>query len=350
MNKKVMTAMSGGVDSSAAALLLMQQGYDICGVTLSLFESDQVQDTAGRDAAEVCAALGIEHHIIDMKAQFKRDVIDRFAAGYKSGETPNPCVECNRNIKFSGVLYIAEKLGFDMIATGHYVIREYDDAAKRYILRRAVDPQKDQSYVLYVLTQSQIEKTLFPLGGLSKSEIRAIAEAHNLSTAHKKESQDICFIPDGDYGKFLTEKLGVISPGGSFVDVDGKPLGKHEGLIRYTLGQRRGLGVAADRRLFVLSKNMAENTITLGDEPLLFKSKMAVRDVNWVSVAQPAASIRAQVKARYRQSAQPAWIHPTEKGVVVEFDAPQRALTTGQAAVFYDGDVMLGGGTIDSAE
>jgi len=298
----------------------------------------------------VCHLLGADHFVFNMKKQFRQKVINHFAESYQIGETPNPCIECNRNIKFSGVLEKAELLEYDYIATGHYVIREYDDAAKRYILRRAVDPQKDQSYVLYVLTQAQIEKTLFPLGGLSKPEIRTIAEKHNLVTARKKESQDICFIPDGDYGKFLTEKMGMVSPGGLFVDIDGKPLGKHEGLIRYTLGQRRGLGVSADRRLFVLSKNMAENTITLGDEPLLFKSKMSVRDLNWVSIAPPAASIRAQVKARYRQSAQPAWIHPTENGVVVEFDAPQRALTTGQAAVFYDGDVLLGGGTIDSVE
>ena len=345
MKKRVLAAMSGGVDSSVAALLLKEQGYDLCGATLSLYGTED--DT---DAQKVCGLLDIEHHTFDMRERFFRDVIEPFAKGYQSGETPNPCIECNRSIKFSGVLEKAQQLGCELIATGHYAISQYDGEAQRWILRRAADAQNDQSYVLYVLTQQQLSKTLFPLGGLDKSEIRAIAESRGLINARKKESQDICFVPDGDYGGFLSEKLGISSPPGRFVDICGNTLGCHRGVIRYTIGQRRGLGVSADRRLFVLGKDIAKNEITLGDEQLLFSRRMTLRGENWVSIAPPVSSIRAQVKARYRQSAQPAWIHPAEEGVVVEFDAPQRAITTGQAAVFYDGDVVLGGGTIAFSE
>ena len=360
MNKKVMVAMSGGVDSSAAALLLQQQGYDICGVTLSLYSNDDILQTSEEktccslddveDARRVCTKLGVDHFVFNMKQQFREKVIDTFANSYKIGETPNPCIECNRHIKFSGVLNRAEQLGFDMIATGHYVISEYDPAAERWILRRAVDPNKDQSYVLYVLTQDMLSKTLFPLGGLNKSQIREIAEQHELINARKRESQDICFVPDGDYAAFLIKKLGVKTKNGKFVDTEGKTLGEHKGIIRYTIGQRRGLGVSADRRLFVIDKNIKENKIILGDEPLLFKNRMWVRDVNWVSIKPPNGKVLAQVKSRYRQNAQSAVLHPMENGVLVEFEQPQRALTTGQAAVFYDGDVVLGGGTISPFE
>ncbi len=347
MNQKVMVAMSGGVDSSAAALLLKRSGYDICGMTLALYcegEFSPSEDAA--DAKRVCRALGAEHHLFDMREDFRRCVIDKFAEGYRIGETPNPCIECNRSIKFSGVLERAESLGYDLIATGHYVIKEYDAAAERWLLRRAADQQKDQSYVLYVLSQHTLSKTLFPLGVLSKSEIRELAEQSGLATARKRESQDICFVPDGDYGEFLVNKLGIEAKHGSFVDTDGKILGEHRGHIRYTIGQRRGLGVSADRRIFVLSKDTESNRIVLGDEELLFERRMRVRDVNWVSIKAPDAPVRALVKSRYRQNAQPAWIFPGENGVLVEFDQPQRALTPGQAAVFYDGDVVLGGGTI----
>jgi len=351
MSRKVMVAMSGGVDSSAAALLLKQSGYDIGGMTLSLYcDGEFAPSEDAADAKRVCEALGAEHYLFDMREDFRRCVIDRFAEGYRIGETPNPCVECNRSIKFSGVLQRAEKLGYDLIATGHYVISEYDAAAQRWILRRACDPAKDQSYVLYVLSQHTLSKTLFPLGGLNKAEIRELAEQSGLATARKRESQDICFVPDGDYGEFLVSTLGLEAKHGSFVDTDGKILGEHHGHIRYTIGQRRGLGVSSDRRIFVLSKDIVNNRIVLGDEELLFERRMTVRDVNWVSVKAPDMPIKAQVKARYRQSAQPAWIFPGENGVTVEFDRPQRALTPGQAAVFYDGDVVLGGGTICANE
>jgi len=346
MAGKVMVAMSGGVDSSAAALLLKEAGYDICGATLALWSEDDVQPQDAYDAKRVCDTLGVPHYLFDMKEQFKRCVIDAFAESYRIGETPNPCVECNRKIKFAGVSKLAKEAGYDHIATGHYVINEYDKEADRWILRRACDPAKDQSYVLYVLSQDMLSKTIFPLGGLEKDDIRKLALKHDLVTARKKESQDICFVPDGDYGEFLVSKLGLKAEHGYFVDVNGKKLGEHHGQIRYTIGQRRGLGVSADRRLFVLEKNIIKNEIVLGDEELLFCRRMRVRDINWVSVAAQDKPIKAQVKARYRQSAQPAWIYPDENGAVVEFDASQRALTPGQAAVFYDGDVVLGGGTI----
>ncbi len=356
--KKVMVAMSGGVDSSVAALLLQRQGYSLCGATLVLYANSDIGlcDTRTccslddvEDARRVCTRLGIDHFVFNMKAQFKQGVIDPFAEGYRRGETPNPCVECNRSIKFSGVLDRARQLDCDAIATGHYVQRDYDAATGRWLLKKAKDPAKDQSYVLYVLTQQTLAQTLFPLGGLTKQEVRALAEEEGLVTAKKSESQDICFVPDGDYAGFLTKTLGVASEPGRFVSPQGAVLGQHAGMIHYTLGQRRGLGVSADRRLFVVEKDMRQNTVTLGDEALLMQRQMVVDALNWVSVAAPQGSIRAQVKSRYRQSAQPAWLHPQEDGsLVVEFDLPQRALTPGQAAVFYADDIVLGGGTIRS--
>ncbi|MFV0497227.1 MAG: tRNA 2-thiouridine(34) synthase MnmA [Candidatus Fimivivens sp.] len=354
--KKVMVAMSGGVDSSVAALLMQQQGYCICGATLSLYSNEDIGLDKTKtccslddveDARRVCAKLGIGHLVFNMKAQFKQGVIEPFAEGYRRGETPNPCVECNRSIKFSGVLTRAQQLEYEAIATGHYVQSEYDAAAGRWLLKKAKDPAKDQSYVLYVLTQQMLASTLFPLGGLNKQEVRKIAEAYDLVTAKKSESQDICFVPDGDYAGFLTKTLGVASESGHFVNPQGQVLGRHEGMLHYTLGQRRGLGVSADRRLFVVEKDMKSNTVVLGDEALLMKRQMRVDALNWVSICKPQGSIRAQVKSRYRQSAQPAWLHPQEDGrLTVEFDLPQRALTPGQAAVFYADDIVLGGGTI----
>ncbi|HWP51364.1 MAG TPA: tRNA 2-thiouridine(34) synthase MnmA [Clostridia bacterium] len=353
---KVMVAMSGGVDSSVSALLLKQQGFDLCGATLSLYSNNDIGlcDTKTccslddvEDARRVCARLGIDHFVFNLKEQFKQGVIEPFAEGYRRGETPNPCVECNRSIKFSGVLARARQLDYDAIATGHYVQSKYDVAVGRWLLKKGRDPAKDQSYVLYMLTQPMLARTLFPLGGLTKREVREMAEEHGLVTARKSESQDICFVPDGDYAGFLAKTLGVVSEPGCFVSPQGEVLGRHEGMIHYTLGQRRGLGISADRRLFVVKKNMESNTVVLGDEVLLMRRRMTIDRLNWVSVAAPQSSIRAEVKSRYRQSAQPAWLHPQEDGsILVEFDAPQRALTPGQAAVFYAQDVVLGGGTI----
>lgn len=356
MMGKIMVAMSGGVDSSVSALLLQKQGNSICGATLQLYTNDDIGLSETKtccsldnvnDARHVCAKLGVDHFIFNMKEQFKRDVIGAFAEGYKCGETPNPCIECNRSIKFSGMIKRAEQLEYDAIATGHYVQREFDSISGRWLLKKAVDQSKDQSYVLYVLSQETLSHTHFPLGGLKKAQVREIAEKQEIITARKSESQDICFIPHGDYVRFLTQTMGVISESGNFITPQGEVLGKHEGMIHYTLGQRRGLGVSSDRRLFVVKKDIANNAVVLGDEDLLMERCMKVDSINWVSIKPPNSSFRAQVKSRYRQPAQPAWLHPQEDGSLkVEFDLPQRALTPGQAAVFYEDDIVLGGGTI----
>lgn len=345
MGNRIMAAMSGGVDSSVAALLLKEKHSDICGATLKLYSKDDESDI--KDARRVCERLGIEHYTLDMQEQFRKMVIERFAKVYCEGQTPNPCIECNRSVKFSGMLRLAEEKGFDSIATGHYVRREYDAINHRWQLKRAAYIEKDQSYVLYVLDQRTISRTFFPLGQLSKEQVRDIAAQNGFENADKGDSQDICFIPDGDYAGFLISKLGVKTQKGSFVDANGRILGEHKGMIHYTLGQRRGLGVSAGERLFVAEKRLNKNEIVLGGEELLFERRMKVNDINWVSIDPPERHIRAWVKPRYRHPPQPAWVTPIdEQSAVIEFDEPQRALTPGQAAVFYDDEMLLGGGTI----
>lgn len=354
-NQKVLAAMSGGVDSSVCAQLLIEQGFEVCAATMRLYTAEDIgfsgeeplaNEADASDAAKVCRLLGIEHHLLDMRSEFMENVIKPFAEEYERGRTPNPCIECNRKLKFAGLLLRAKALGCDKIATGHYVRREYDRAANRWILRRAACEEKDQSYVLYTLSQSQLECSLFPLGGLTKAQVRTIAENHGFATAKKRESQDICFVPNGDYAAFLSGVMGVKSGEGQFVSVKGELLGRHRGQIHYTIGQRKGLGVSAQNRIFVLEKRLEENKIVLGDERLLYSKRLIAHNDNWVSAERPNGSIRAQVKARYRQKAVEAWLHPEKNFIAVEFDEPQRAITAGQAAVFYDGDVLLGGGTI----
>ena len=354
-NKKVVVAMSGGVDSSVAAALLKNE-YDIIGVTLKLFSTADIELDSEKsccslddveDAKNVAANLGIDHFVYNFGDKFKENVIDRFNAAYMRGETPNPCIDCNRFIKFNALLERALLLDREYIATGHYVRRVFNEQSGKYELKKAVDTSKDQSYVLYGLTQEQLAHTLFPLGEFTKSEIRALAEKFGFINADKPDSQDICFVPDGDYASFIERYTGKTFECGKFIHTNGTVLGEHSGIIRYTIGQRKGLGISYSEPLFVVEKNVEENTVVLGKNEDLFFPAFIATDVNWISGEAPTSPIEAGVKTRYHQKEQTATIIPLENGdVYIKLHAPQRAITCGQAAVFYDVDTVLGGGTI----
>lgn len=342
MADKIMAAMSGGVDSSAAALILKDK-YSVCGGTLKLCD-----DAPAAEAKKVCDFLGIEHHVFDFKAQFKEYVIDDFARSYMSGLTPNPCIICNNKIKFGLLLDAAEKLGCNKIATGHYANVEYDDLSGRYLLKKASDPSKDQTYVLYGLSQRVLSKIIFPLSQLSKDEIREIARGGGLPAAEKKDSQDICFIPDKDYIRFLKDNYGAAENRGDFVLKDGTVLGEHKGQFAYTIGQRKGLGVSYSEPLYVIRKDDKENRVVLGRDADLYKKRIKVKNVNWIAFDNPQEPISAEGKIRYSQKTAKCRVYPTgDNTAEVEFENAQRAPTAGQSAVFYSGDVVLGGGIIE---
>ena len=352
-NRHVLVAMSGGVDSSATAAMLQEAGYSIAGATMKLYApacgtSDRPCGTEDNiaDASRVCTKLGIRFYTFDFTDIFQKEVIQRFADGYARGLTPNPCVDCNRNLKFGKLLEQARAEGYDTIATGHYARIEYSDTYGRWILKKGCAPSKDQSYVLYSMTQDELAHTLLPLGTFEKNEIRAKAEAYGLVNARKKDSQDICFIPDGDHGRFLCENCGLHAVPGSFIDKNGNILGQHRGMIYYTVGQRRGLGISADRRLYVIDKNVRDNTVTVGYEEDLLCNSFTVSDVNWIAWDSVTEPIRCRVRTRYHGTETPATVTPAGDHVLVTLDTPQRAVSPGQAAVFYDGDIVLGGGTI----
>lgn len=356
MAERVLVGMSGGVDSSVAALLLQQQGYETDGATLRLFNNDDIgiNDRTRtccslddvEDARTVCYKLGIKHYVFNFGDQFKENVINKFAKSYEMGETPNPCIDCNKYIKFSKMIERAKLLEYDYIATGHYVQREVD-VNGRVLIKKAVDSTKDQTYVLYVLTQDMLKHTLFPLGGMTKEESRALAEKHNLINARKPDSQDICFIKDGDYAGFLENTMGIKSVPGDFMYKDGTVLGKHKGIIHYTIGQRKGLGISYSHPIFVLDKNPYSNIVTLGENEDLFTSRLTATSLNWIAVDKPTENMRVTAKTRYSQKESPAVIHIVDDDTVtVEFDEKQRAITKGQAVVFYDGEYVVGGGTI----
>ncbi len=354
--KKVLVAMSGGVDSSVAAALLTQQGYDCIGVTMKLYANE----TAGKRRSATCCSLediedarsaafriGIPYHVFNFTADFEAEVIRPFAESYERGETPNPCIACNRRLKFDRLYRRAQELGCSYIATGHYAAIRRDGEDGRCRLFAAADAGKDQSYVLYALTQEQLAHTLFPLGGMHKEQVRRLATEFGLENARKRDSEDICFVPDGDYAAFLERYRGRPYPPGDFIDASGRVLGRHRGFVRYTLGQRRGLGISAAAPLYVTARDAAANTITLGGPEALLCGEFAAGDWNWTAGPAPAEPFRAQVVTRYHAAPAEAEISPQADGTVrIRPCVPVRAATPGQAAVLYRDGELLGGGTI----
>lgn len=338
---KVLVALSGGVDSSVAAHLLIEQGYECIGATMQLLDNAEGQIA---DAKAVADRLGIPFYAFDMRKEFRELVIDEFIKSYENGGTPNPCVVCNKQLKFGLLLDKARELGCDFIATGHYAKVELKDG--RFLLKKAETLEKDQSYFLYSLSQEVLCRVLFPLGGFSKTEIREIAENLNLVTAKKKDSQDICFVPDGDYIKVIEEYTNKTYKKGNFVDTSGKVLGQHQGIIRYTVGQRKGLGIALGRPMYVGSKNVETNEVMLCSDEELYSKQLLANDFNWIAFENAPKNLSCSARIRYRHVEQPAKVTVDGDNVKIEFDEPQRAATSGQSVVLYDGDTVLGGGII----
>ena len=346
--------MSGGVDSSVAAYLMKQRGFDCIGVTMKLFSNEEIGCSRAKtccsledveDARSVAYRLGIPYYVFNFTEDFGRQVIDRFVAAYENGATPNPCIDCNRYLKFERLYRRAAELGCDRVATGHYA--RIEKQGDRYLLKKASDESKDQSYVLYAMTQEQLAHTAFPCGALSKTQTRQIAEEQGFLNAEKPDSQDICFVPDGDYAAFIRRYTGKCYPDGPFVTTQGTIVGRHRGIIHYTVGQRKGLGISSDRPLYVQSIDAAKNTVVLGENRELFGTELNAVNFNWIAFETPPDVLRAKAKIRYRHQEQWATVEVTGKNTVhLVFDAPQRAVTRGQAVVLYDGDTVLGGGEI----
>ncbi|MEE1013254.1 MAG: tRNA 2-thiouridine(34) synthase MnmA [Clostridia bacterium] len=348
--KRVVIGMSGGVDSSVAAAVLKEQGYQVIGVTMHLWDGEDSElATMAEDARVVADHLGIEHHVLDLRKEFSRDVIDYFSQEYINGRTPNPCIVCNRFLKFDAMLQAAKALGADKLATGHYAKVEFDQASGRYLLRRGAASAKDQTYVLYGLTQEQLSHILMPLGAFAdKDAVRAKAAELRLPTANKPDSMEICFIPDKDYAAFLERRMGTLPPTGDFVDVEGNVLGQHKGIVHYTVGQRKGLGIAFGKPMFVLRIDPDTNQVVLGEKGTEFASSLYAANPNFIPFETLTAPLRAHIKVRYSAKPAPGTVTPVGDGLRVDFDTPQRAITPGQAVVFYepDGDLVLGGATI----
>ncbi len=356
MERKAVIAMSGGVDSSVAALLVRRAGYEAMGVTLRLYENEDAGISREKtccslddvnDAREVCARLQIPFYVFNFQESFHREVMDRFAGAYERGETPNPCIDCNRYIKFEKLMSRAKEIGWDYVATGHYARVSYNGETSRWLLKKGLDASKDQSYVLYSLTQEQLSRLLLPLGELTKEQVRELAEENGFGNAKKRDSQDICFVPDGDYAAFLTRYTGKSFAPGSFVGTEGQVYGEHKGIVHYTIGQRKGLGLSFPQPMYVCKIDLAANEVVLGEHDRLFSTELVAEDINLISRAGIPEPMRVKAKVRYRQPEQPATVVQTGGDQLkVIFDQPQRAITKGQAVVLYDGDIVVGGGKI----
>lgn len=345
--KKVLLGMSGGVDSSVSAILLKKAGFEVYGVTMHLFEGGCCSKDTAMDAKQVCRENGIEHYILDFRNEFKEKVIDDFISEYSSCRTPNPCIECNKHLKFGIMHEKAKELGIDYIATGHYAKIEYSEKYNTYVLKKAKNLKKDQSYVLYSIPRELLDKIVFPLGDYeSKDEIRQIAKEHNLRVANKPDSEDICFIPNGNYKEFLEKNSKLKSKEGNIVNSRGEILGTHSGLYKYTIGQRKGLGISNKTPLYVIGFNKEKNELIVGEEQKLYTKEFMVSDLNWLLFDKLDKEIEANVKTRYSAKEYKAKIIPEGETVRVIFDEPQKSITAGQSAVFYIDDTVVGGGKI----
>lgn len=356
MNRKALIAMSGGVDSSVAAYIMHNQGYDCIGATMKLYHNEDIcipkehsccslDDV--EDARAVATSMNIPYYVFNFSERFKEEVMDKFVHCYECGITPNPCIDCNRYLKFEYLYNRAKELGYNYVVTGHYAQIKYDKATNRYLLYKAADLTKDQSYVLYSLTQDQLAHTKFPLGGMPKTEVREIAQKQGFINAKKHDSQDICFVPDGNYANFIEEYTNKHYPEGNFIDMNGNILGKHKGIIRYTIGQRKGLGLSLKEPMYVMRINTSDNTVVLGRDKDLFSDTLIANDINLISIPKIEGSMRLKARVRYRHVEQWAVVTQLDSNTIkVVFDEPQRAITKGQAVVLYDNDVVVGGGTI----
>ena len=354
-NRKALVGMSGGVDSSVAALLMLRSGFECIGATMRLWNSSTEESTCCsledvEDARAVATRLGIRHYVFNFTEDFDRQVVRKFVSSYEQGLTPNPCIDCNRYLKFDRLLRRAMELGCGWVVSGHYAQIRQDPDSGRYLLYKAADAAKDQTYFLACLNQEQLAHIRFPLGGLTKAQVREIAAENGFVNARKRDSQDICFVPDGDYGAFLQRYTGKVYPEGDFLNLQGQVVGHHRGAACYTRGQRKGLGLAMGQPVYVCRKDMQRNTVTVGPSEALFSPALRAGAWQWYPFSDLTQPLRVTAKTRHSQFEQAATVYPEENGVArVEFDAPQRAVTPGQAVVLYDGDMVVGGGTIMEA-